>query len=129
MAAHAMALVEVEITKHIKISVNSIWYENLFWIKTAELDIETVMALGLIIWKKYISINENFLEFPPSEKDEEKNILKDKYTKKQVATVLTIAAIAGNDWYICPIPNRQRVKIERKPKNTPIINGIVFLNP
>ena len=52
MAAQTIALVDVEITKHKKINKNSISYENLFCIKTAELDEATVITFGFIIWKK-----------------------------------------------------------------------------
>ena len=78
MAAQTTALVDVEITKQIKININSISYENLFCKKIAELDIEIVTPLGLIIWKKYMSLKVNFLEFFSLEKDEAVKILKER---------------------------------------------------
>ena len=66
---------DVEITKQIKINVNSISYENLFCKNIAELDIEIVTPLGLIIWKKYMSLKVNFLKFFSLENDEEVKIL------------------------------------------------------
>ena len=46
-----------------------------------------------------------------------------------MAPIFIINAIAGKDWYSSPIPSKQRVKTDKKPQNTPIIKGIVFLKP
>ena len=48
IAAQTTALVDVEIIKQIKIKINSSKYENLFCINIAELDMETLTALGFI---------------------------------------------------------------------------------
>ena len=78
MAAHTTALVAVEITKQIKININSTLKEYISCRNIAELDIATDRTFGLITWKKYMSLKVKFLKFFSLENDEEVKILKER---------------------------------------------------